>query len=214
MTRGDHGLQIPTLTQRQPLGRRQGSQARPNQRRSSPRALSSERTENRAFQSPPFRQPPHGAILNSHEIVSPVHSCRSCTSFASWATQTKATLKAEKQPLPPPDCPPDVEQLGRSSWTLLHSIAATYPEAPSTSQKSDLLGFVRLFAKLYPCWTCAEDFQAYMARRTPTVGSRGEFGLWLCDAHNDVNKKLGKPVFDCSLWEERWRTGWKDGRCD
>jgi len=107
-----------------------------------------------------------------------------------------------------------VEVLGRSSWTLLHSIAATYPEKPSRGQQSDLLSFVKLFSKLYPCWVCAEDFQTYMGREAPRVGSRGEFGMWLCGAHNEVNRKLSKPEFDCSKWEERWRTGWKDGRCD
>ncbi|UNI17355.1 Thiol oxidase [Purpureocillium takamizusanense] len=115
---------------------------------------------------------------------------------------------------PPADCPPDVEVLGRSSWTLLHSIAATYPERPSRGQQSDLLSFVKLFSKLYPCWVCAEDFQTYMGREAPRVGSRGEFGMWLCGAHNEVNRKLSKPEFDCSKWEERWRTGWKDGSCD
>jgi FAD-linked sulfhydryl oxidase len=45
------------------------------------------------------------------------------------------------------------------------------------------------------------------------VGSRDELGRWLCGAHNEVNVKLGKPVFDCAKWEERWRTGWKDGSC-
>lgn len=115
---------------------------------------------------------------------------------------------------PPPDCPPDVETLGRSTWTLLHSIAATYPEQPSRTQQSDLLSFVGLFSKLYPCWVCAEDFQGYMARQKPQVSSRDEFAQWLCRAHNDVNRKLGKPEFDCSRVDERWRTGWKDGRCD
>lgn len=30
----------------------------------------------------------------------------------------------------------------------------------------------------------------------------------------EVNRKLGKPDFDCSLVDERWRDGWKDGSCD
>jgi FAD-linked sulfhydryl oxidase len=71
-----------------------------------------------------------------------------------------------------------------------------------------------LFSKLYPCWVCADDFQAYMQKRELKAGSRDEFGNWLCEAHNEVNRKLGKPTFDCGKWEERWRTGWKDGRCD
>jgi mitochondrial FAD-linked sulfhydryl oxidase len=77
-----------------------------------------------------------------------------------------------------------------------------------------MAGFVSLFSRLYPCWVCAEDFQAYIARDKPRVESRRDFGLWLCGAHNEVNRKLGKPVFDCGRWEERWRTGPPDGRCD
>jgi mitochondrial FAD-linked sulfhydryl oxidase len=127
----------------------------------------------------------------------------------------KPVAAAAPQPASAPnDCPPDVEALGRSTWTLLHTMAATYPEAPTRGQQSDLASFVGLFSKLYPCWVCAEDFRGYVAREPPRVTSRDDFGMWLCGAHNEVNKKLGKPVFDCSKWEERWRTGWKDGRCD
>lgn len=73
---------------------------------------------------------------------------------------------------------------------------------------------MRTFSRLYPCWVCAEDFQSYMQKDQAKVGSRTEFGNWLCEAHNEVNRKLGKKEFDCSKWEERWRTGWKDGSCD
>ena len=107
-----------------------------------------------------------------------------------------------------------MEELGRSTWTLLHSIAATYPKTPTTSEQDDLRGFFKFFAKLYPCWVCAEDFQQYMKKETMQTSSREDFGQWLCRAHNDVNKKLGKPTFDCAKWEERWRTGWRDGSCD
>ncbi|PFH63040.1 hypothetical protein XA68_10081 [Ophiocordyceps unilateralis] len=123
--------------------------------------------------------------------------CRNCTSFAAWAAQTKQQTRSVPAG-PRPDCPPDVEALGRSTWTLLHSVAASYPEKPSLAQQSDLLGFVRLFSRLYPCWVCAEDFQAYLGRHAPPVASRADFGFWLCGAHNDVNRKLGKPEFDCS----------------
>jgi mitochondrial FAD-linked sulfhydryl oxidase len=111
------------------------------------------------------------------------------------------------------DCPADVEQLGRSSWTLLHSIAATYPPTATANEQSDIQGFLGLFAKLYPCWTCAGDFDRYQKRYPVRAKTREELGNWLCEAHNEVNRKLGKPTFDCSKWEERWRTGWKDGRC-
>ncbi|KFA61348.1 hypothetical protein S40285_05855 [Stachybotrys chlorohalonatus IBT 40285] len=163
----------------------------------------------------PTTKLPKGVVLDKNG-----KPCRTCTSASEWKELMKMAPKKKAAPVAAPatvaqsECPPDVETLGRSSWTLLHSIAATYPETPSRSQQSDVLSFVSLFSRLYPCWVCAEDFQGYLAKEPPRVGSRNEFGLWLCGAHNDVNRKLGKPIFDCSKWEERWRTGWKDGRCD
>jgi FAD-linked sulfhydryl oxidase len=116
----------------------------------------------------------------------------------------------------PADCPPDVEALGRSSWTLLHSITASYPAQPDPQLQSETRSFLHTFSKLYPCWHCAGDFRDWMAQpgNAPRVGNRDEFGRWMCEAHNAVNVKLGKREVDCSKWEERWRTGWKDGRCD
>ena len=115
----------------------------------------------------------------------------------------------------PSDCPPDVEQLGRSSWTLLHSITAQYPTTPSPQLQAETTTFLNTFAKLYPCWWCGKDFQAWLQKdgNAPRVSSRDEFGRWMCEAHNAVNEKLGKEKFNCNRWEERWRTGWKDGRC-
>ncbi|KAI1810804.1 FAD dependent sulfhydryl oxidase [Poronia punctata] len=178
----------------------------------------------------PTKLPP-GFVLDKDG--KPCRSCNSKASFSQWAQQTKASLKsganagkgvatgaaaaaaASITPVGPVnDCPADVETLGRSTWTLLHSIAATYPASPSQKQQSELKSFMGLFSRLYPCWVCAEDFQRYLETEQIKVGSRQEFGMWLCEAHNAVNTKLGKAVFDCSKWEERWRTGWKDGRCD
>ncbi|OLN94359.1 Mitochondrial FAD-linked sulfhydryl oxidase ERV1 [Colletotrichum chlorophyti] len=157
---------------------------------------------------------PKGVVLGPDG--KPCRSCSSKLAFSTWASQMNGSSKrtTPATSVPANDCPPDVEALGRSTWTLLHSIAATYPEKPSATQKDDLRGFMRLFSKLYPCWVCAEDFQSYMKKEQVRVEGRSEFGNWLCEAHNEVNRKLGKKEFDCSKWEERWRTGWKDGRCD
>ncbi|KAM3426889.1 hypothetical protein NHJ13734_009215 [Beauveria thailandica] len=169
---------------------------------------------------------PKGTVLDKDG--KPCRSCTSGAAFSAWAAQTKKRAKGDKDTATAvaavtttateansrADCPPDVEMLGRSSWTLLHSIAAAYPDTPSQTQQADVLRFVDLFAKLYPCWVCADDFQSYISRQVPKVASRDEFGQWLCGAHNDVNRKLGKKEFDCSKWLERWKTGPKDGRCD
>ena len=36
----------------------------------------------------------------------------------------------------------------------------------------------------------------------------------MCELHNEVNDRLGKPQFDCDKVDERWRTGPADGSCD
>lgn len=115
--------------------------------------------------------------------------------------------------MPRQDCPPDVAMLGRSSWNLLHAISATYPERPTRVEQTQMQQFMGLFAKFYPCWVCAEDFTQYLERQRPVTESREGLGRWLCGAHNEVNRKLGKPEFDCDLWRQRWVDGWKDGSC-
>lgn len=36
------------------------------------------------------------------------------------------------------------------------------------------------------------------------AGSRRELQLWMCEAHNAVNRSIGKPTFNCALVEARW----------
>lgn len=38
-------------------------------------------------------------------------------------------------------------------------------------------------------------------------GGREGLGRWMCEAHNEVNRKLGKEGFDCRRVEERWGRG-------
>lgn len=157
-------------------------------------------------------------------------SCRSCNTLLDFKSVMKpikpgkSDIAPEKSAEKSPETsagsrlpggysrvePPDVEQLGRSSWSLLHSIAATYPENPDSKKQADLKQFLKLFGNFYPCWYCGEDFQRYIDKNEPKVESQDTFGTWLCEAHNDVNKKLRKPQFDCNLWKQRWRDGWDD----
>lgn len=117
---------------------------------------------------------------------------------------------------PPPDCPADVEQLGRATWTFLHTTAAYYPDAPSPTQRTRMLGLLFALPVLYPCTWCATHLGEEMKLSPPDVSTRDGLSRWLCEQHNRVNERLGKPVFDCSLKSiyERWRDGPSDGRCD
>lgn len=115
---------------------------------------------------------------------------------------------------PPPDCPPDVEQLGRATWTFLHTTAAYYPERPTPTQRANMLMLLRSLPLLYPCSNCAEDFGDDIGKNPPDVSGRVGLSKWLCERHNAVNEKLGKELFDCGKTDERWKDGPTDGRCD
>lgn len=112
------------------------------------------------------------------------------------------------------DCPLDKDALGQAGWSLLHTIAANYPEKPTQAEKEDVVGFLHAFSRLYPCPHCAEDMRKDLKKEPPNVDNHSTFSKWMCDLHNKVNKKLGKDIFDCSKVDERWLTGPPDGRCD
>lgn len=153
--------------------------------------------------------------------------CRTCTDFKTWAKKQKQTFDSEKEsqktqekdvalssPTRREDCPLDKDELGSKTWAFLHTMAAYYPDTPNEQQKKDMRNFFHLFSKFYPCVPCAEDLQEQLKVLPPETGSQKKLSQWLCNIHNEVNKKLGKPEFDCKLVDERWKDGWLDGSCD
>jgi FAD-linked sulfhydryl oxidase len=114
----------------------------------------------------------------------------------------------------PDTCPLDVEQLGRATWSFLHTTAAYYPERPTASQRANMLGLIHALPVLYPCTHCASHLELNMKDHPPDVSGRAPLSRWFCERHNDVNERLGKEKFDCAKTDERWKDGPKDGRCD
>lgn len=136
---------------------------------------------------------------------------------ATGAAALGAAVAASETPLTRPEnCPPDVEQLGRATWTFLHTTAAYYPERPTPTQRANMLSLIRSLPMLYPCTHCASHLGENMKDHPPDVSGRLGLSKWLCERHNDVNERLGKDKFDCALskLDERWKDGPADGRCD
>jgi len=105
-------------------------------------------------------------------------------------------------------CPPSRNELGVASWTLMHSVAAHYPENPDATERASALAFVSSLAVLYPCVDCAHGLRVALEEMPPEVDSRERFVRWMCRLHNRVNKELGKPQVPCDnvqALDERWR---------
>lgn len=101
--------------------------------------------------------------------------------------------------------PLNFEELGQSTWSLLHTMAAYYPDKPSETRQQATSSFINSLAEVYPCRECAADFKEELKEVPPRLDSRDEFSQWACEIHNVVNKKLGKNIFPCSKVDQRWR---------
>ena len=127
---------------------------------------------------------------------------------------TSKNLDEFQEDTPGGNCPLDRTELGQNTWSFLHTMAAYYPEKPSAETQTEMKDFIRLFSKFFPCEDCAKDLRKDIQTLPPDTSSQSALSQWFCRIHNIVNVKLGKPEYDCSKVDERWRDGWKDGSCD
>ncbi|KAI0990308.1 hypothetical protein GJ496_004370 [Pomphorhynchus laevis] len=152
--------------------------------------------------------------------------CRVCSDFADWLQGDKTvvnenksihnstdTSQFEDQLVFKGNCPPNRGDIGRATWSLMHTAAAYFPDNPTEDTRRAMKDFINSMIHIYPCEECREDFQKEMTKRPVDVTDRDRLSNWLCDQHNIVNRKLLKPEFDCSMVLERWKDGWKDGSC-
>lgn len=72
----------------------------------------------------------------------------------SSASIAAAAKEATEEEWRKNNCPADVETLGNATWTLLHTMAAYYPDRPAPSQMDSMRTFINSFADNYPCWFC------------------------------------------------------------
>lgn len=161
-------------------------------------------------------------------------ACRACIDVKSWFKDTSNKMKHStlvssnllyRDPIIEDPtihrvssdglvCPPDSKELGRSSWTFLHTTAAYLPETPSDLQRNQFSNLITAVSHLYPCRNCAEHLQSYMEANPIPLQSKSSISQWICAFHNEVNVMLGKEPFDCDKIDERWKSGPADGSCN
>ena len=145
-------------------------------------------------------------LMFPEDLAKEAQNCRACPDIKRWASSIfRSAFKRNTNPQL--ECPPSAEDIGSSTWTFLHSMSVYFPETPSQKQQQDMQQFMNLFSEFYPCKPCAENLKDHIAHHPPETKSREEFSRWMCELHNEVNERLGKPYFDCSKVMERWRSG-------
>lgn len=132
-------------------------------------------------------------------------NCGICVDTLDWLKKARKAKTAKLAAKSAIEDPPDAYHLGNSTWTFLHTMAAYYPHSPSDSQQEEMHNFFFTLAEFYPCKQCATDFQEKITSYPPQTQSRDDLVKWLCEQHNFVNEKLGKPSFDCRDALRRWR---------
>jgi hypothetical protein len=59
-------------------------------------------------------------------------------------------------------CPLSKEEIGHSTWNVLHTVAAYIPENPSEDEQKRIISFIEAFSHLYPCEVCQPDFRQFV----------------------------------------------------
>ncbi|MBA0815636.1 hypothetical protein Gohar_000396 [Gossypium harknessii] len=159
--------------------------------------------------------------------------------IANFVRKVNHSSPTEKPPLtfppssklnagsPKPVAPVTKEELGRATWTFLHTLAAVtfiplpflclfvclydltivfsqYPERPTRQQKKDVKQLMSILSRMYPCNECADHFKEVLRANPVQAGSHEEFSQWLCHGHNVINRSLGKVAFPCERVDARW----------
>ncbi|WFD38226.1 thiol oxidase [Malassezia japonica] len=158
--------------------------------------------------APPARRPP--------TVLGPDGKpCRACNARTAFGAAMRTQAKKHDA------CPPDIEELGRSTWTFLHSAAAHYPDEPSDVQRTHMRSVLEALPHVYPCATCAAELHEEYGRQAPearadAVDSATALQVYVCTLHNEVNARLGKKVWDCSdlkRLRHRWYEPPEDREC-
>ena len=136
-----------------------------------------------------------------------------CESASDFSNDAKMFSKPQSSDLPKTNlhnCPLNKEKLGQNTWSFLHTMAAYYPDKPTTEQQSSMNQFITSFSNFYPCKPCARDFREDLGYFPvdENTGSRIDLSKYFCMLHNRVSSKLGREEeFDCGIesLDKRWR---------
>lgn len=95
---------------------------------------------------------------------------------------------------------PDPRYWGPQFWFTMHTVAFFYPDTPNQTEMAHARDFYSSLQSLLPCPGCAAHYSR-MLERYPidrSLESRETLIAWVNKIHNEVNRRLGKPIVTLS----------------
>jgi FAD-linked sulfhydryl oxidase len=84
----------------------------------------------------------------------------------------------------------DRYKLGQSTWYFLHEVV----KHGDIKYENAFRNLMYILTVLYPCPECRVHIKEYLEHHKVKMTEE-----WICDFHNDVNVRLGKEVFNCTV---------------
>lgn len=91
---------------------------------------------------------------------------------------------------------PDPRYWGAKFWFAMHTVAFFYPEYPTADEMTDAKQFYSSLQSLLPCPGCASHYKQLLNKNPldHAITSRLNLMSWVNKIHNEVNRRLGKPI--------------------
>jgi hypothetical protein len=89
---------------------------------------------------------------------------------------------------------------GPLGWMTLHSVSTSYSENPTLAEKQLVSSWLEMFRDTITCPHCREHFTGIHAKYKQVypnyLDSRQNFAIFVFRAHNTVNRRLKKPIYE------------------
>lgn len=83
-------------------------------------------------------------------------------------------------------------------WEFINVYVNQYPEVPNTAEQEMMFWFLSNLSTTLPCEKCREHYAELIANKKQklqnAVRNRVELWKFVVDIHNEINKRLGKPI--------------------
>ena len=102
---------------------------------------------------------------------------------------------------------PDPRVFGPHFWFTLHSVSFFYPENPTDTDMRIHKEFYESFVHVLPCEECRNHYRMLLTKY-PIEGHlscRESLSRWVVFLHNNVNKKIGKPILEYQTVVENYK---------